>query len=342
MRRPNRSGSVYKLGGKRHKPWAVKMTVGYDDEGRQIRKYVGYYETRREAIEALEKLNSDPFDTAAMTVAEAWQGWTESFQGSENTIAGYRSAFNRAKPIHQCKLEDLNLSMMQAVVDTEPKTYSTAAAAKKMLSAILEYGFAHDACPASRKDLLKYIVMPERPSKEGSARRFTDDEIQEAIDSDCILAVVLLFTGLRRQELLDLTMEDIDLDAQTINVRKSKTAAGVRIVPIPDKLIPWIKRYIEAGSIGKSRFYIENNMWKPYPLHGHRRHDCRHTYISILTEAGVDERMIKALVGHAGGVTTDVYTHYTNAVLLEAVNAAFAKYLLDLSQPDPYAEWLSA
>ena len=42
----------------------------------------------------------------------------------------------------------------------------------------------------------------------------------------------------------------------------------------------------------------------------HRPHDTRHTCISLLAEAGVDDRMVKKIVGHKGqGVTQQVYTH---------------------------------
>ena len=53
----------------------------------------------------------------------------------------------------------------------------------------------------------------------------------------------------------------------------------------------------------------------------HRPHDTRHTCISLLAEAGVDERMIKKIVGHKGqGVTEQVYTHFDIQALQEAIN----------------------
>lgn len=53
----------------------------------------------------------------------------------------------------------------------------------------------------------------------------------------------------------------------------------------------------------------------------HRPHDTRHTCISLLTSAGVDERVIKKIVGHKGqGVTETVYTHFEIDKLLDAIN----------------------
>lgn len=325
MRRANKTGSIVKLSGKRRKPYTVRVTDGYTDEGKQIKRYIGYFETKREASACLEAYLIKPTKDRHMTLKEAWEGWSESFTGSPNTVASYKASFNKMRKLWDLNLDDLDLNMMQKVADTEPKTHATVQGIKKTFSALLEYGFAHDACPASRKALLQYLVVPKSETVQ-KARRFTDDEIQLAIDSECILAVVLLFTGLRRGELLSLEEQDIDLENQVIHVRKSKTQAGIRDVPIPNRLVPWVKKWKEIG-LGISRRVMESRFWAPYPIHDHRRHDCRHTYISILTEQGIDERLIKALVGHTGGVTTDVYTHFTDDVKLEAVNDAFNLYL---------------
>ena len=53
----------------------------------------------------------------------------------------------------------------------------------------------------------------------------------------------------------------------------------------------------------------------------HRPHDTRHTCISLLASAGVDERVVKKIVGHKGqGVTQVVYTHFEIAELIDAIN----------------------
>lgn len=50
-RRFNSHGSVYKCDGRR-KPWKAVITVGFDDEGRQQRKVIGYFLTEKEANRA--------------------------------------------------------------------------------------------------------------------------------------------------------------------------------------------------------------------------------------------------------------------------------------------------
>ena len=57
-KRPNGSGSIVKLSGTRRKPYGVYVTVGYDEQdGHQIQKALGYFETREKAQECLDHWN---------------------------------------------------------------------------------------------------------------------------------------------------------------------------------------------------------------------------------------------------------------------------------------------
>ena len=46
MRRGNGDGSIFKLKGRRRRPYAVRVTVGWTDDGKQKYKYIGYYEKK--------------------------------------------------------------------------------------------------------------------------------------------------------------------------------------------------------------------------------------------------------------------------------------------------------
>ena len=54
----------------------------------------------------------------------------------------------------------------------------------------------------------------------------------------------------------------------------------------------------------------------------HKPHDTRHTCISMLAEAHVDQTMIKKIVGHSGAMTLTerVYTHLDTEALVAAIN----------------------
>ena len=84
MKLPNGTGSVYKLSGKRRNPWrAVRTKEWIIDSNtglaKQIRFTVGYYPTRKEAIEALMNYNQSPYDisTNTITFKEVYEKWSE-------------------------------------------------------------------------------------------------------------------------------------------------------------------------------------------------------------------------------------------------------------------------
>ena len=57
MKNPNGYGSIYKLSGKRRKPYIVRRTIGWSDDGKQLYQTIGYYETRPLAMNALAEYN---------------------------------------------------------------------------------------------------------------------------------------------------------------------------------------------------------------------------------------------------------------------------------------------
>ena len=62
MKLPNGYGSIIKLSGNRRKPYQVRITKGFTDEGKQIYMYLGYFAKRDEALIALSEYNSSPYD----------------------------------------------------------------------------------------------------------------------------------------------------------------------------------------------------------------------------------------------------------------------------------------
>lgn len=326
MRRANGSGSVYKLSGKRRKPWIARVTTGWSDAGKQQYKNIGTYATKKEAQAALETYFYIPEAATEMTFKEAYESWRDQGNVKEATLQAYNAAFKKLTRIYDLNMSDFTLDIMQEAVDTPPVTYATASAVKKVLSASISYAYSHDCCPASRKELLTFVKLPERVPVQ-NRRPFTDDEIQACIDQKAWGAVCLLFTGLRIDEFLSLKMEDIHLDEGWIHVSKSKTKAGIRDVPLPDRLIPIFRKWMESDLFRKSADVFSYH-WKSYPvLRNHVRHECRHTYITKLKTAGVDLTLISKLVGHSGTVTETVYTHYTIDQLRGVVNEVFEKYL---------------
>ena len=61
------------------------------------------------------------------------------------------------------------------------------------------------------------------------------------------IILMLIYSGVRISELLDLKKEDVLLEEQWFSVRHSKTEAGVRAVPIADKVLPFWQSFMDKS-----------------------------------------------------------------------------------------------
>lgn len=346
MKNPNGFGTVYKLTDKkRRRPWAVRVTDTWEICGDKLKrkyKYIGYYETRKEAMQALSKYNTDPSAvTKDILFADLYKMWSEEKFPvfSKSTAAAYRSAFKICKPLYGCSFKDLRRPQLQRVINESGKGYQTLAHVKAMLSNMYKFAIENDICD---KDYAQFIDLTKfsKQDKAGKVEKhtiFTKDEILtlEAHSDDDAAAVtlIMIYSGVRISELLDLKLSNVHLDERWFYVEKSKTAAGVRRVPIADKAAPLFARFIadnESGyllSNGSKKYtygtFIKH-IWSGLRDYGmeHIPHDTRHTCITRLAEEKVDPTIIKKIVGHTGAmsVTEKVYTHYDIKPLLDAVN----------------------
>lgn len=83
MKNGNGTGNIYKMKDKSRKLWAVRVTTGYTLEGKQIRKYIGTYETKREAQESLFEYLKNPKLYSKKTFKEITDLWFESYKKKE-------------------------------------------------------------------------------------------------------------------------------------------------------------------------------------------------------------------------------------------------------------------
>lgn len=235
---------------------------------------------------------------------------------------------------------DIRKMHLQKVIDTCGKNYPTLKKLKILFTVLFKYAMENDICT---KDYSQYIDIQQYKSKNPNSldrQPFNQEEtdlLWQSLGKSPYVSVVLMliYSGCRISELLDLRKADISMEDSCFRITAAKTAAGIRTVPIAAKIYPlfefWMKKnncpYLLSTPEGKHLSYPNyyNNYWKPLmaqaELSFHRPHDTRHTCITLLTAAGVDDKIIKRIVGHTGSSITDtVYTHYETAQLLDAIN----------------------
>ncbi len=163
-------------------------------------------------------------------------------------------------------------------------------------------------------------------------------------------ALVTSNTSLRPVELKRLLWPDVDQKAMTVTVRKSKTDAGSRIIPLNEEALAAINALktaaIATGAYGSDCFVFHRLWPKPDPrqpmgkggwrsawrslrkaagLPKLRFYDLRHQFVTELAENGVPEMVIRELAGHVDPAMTRWYAHPR----MEARRAAVEK----LSRP---------
>lgn len=115
MRRGNGEGSILKLGGKRCRPYAVRVTIGFTPEGKQIYKYLSYHATKAEAKAALYQYLVNPYNlmNKDVTLFDVFAKWEESVDLAPATLKGYTSAFRQCPELYSINISGLDLSIFR-------------------------------------------------------------------------------------------------------------------------------------------------------------------------------------------------------------------------------------
>lgn len=336
MKLPNGYGSVTKLSGNRRNPFMVRKTIGWNEKGYPIYLPIGYTKSREDGLIMLAEYNNDPWDINAhkMTMNDLYELWLEkkypklgkSLQGS------LKSAYGHCKKIHLMRYREIKSVHMQDCIDKCGKGYSTQWAIKNLFGHLDKFALELDVINKSYAQLISADPIPET-----TKGRLSDEQINKIWDiyesgkypwSDSIL--VFIYTGFRISELLAIEAANVDLENRTI-LGGTKTDAGKnRIIPIHPLIYDMIvnrlnekNRYLFSldGKRCSTTQYYE--FWYEIidQLGEHRTpHECRHTFRSLLDDAGANKKCIDMMMGHKSkDVGERRYTHKSIEKLREAI-----------------------
>lgn len=333
MRNPNGYGAIVKLGGKRRRPFGVRLTIGYNENGSQIYKYVGYYETRRDAMMALAEYNQNPYELSNddLTFADVYEKWSaRHFEGlSEASIKAYRGGFNRCKSIHGMKFKRITAEGLQKVLD-EIESDSSRQQTKIFLSLVYRYAMKKRIVSENLAELADSISIKPKKDKQP----FTPKEIAalwEHSDNEAAeITLMLIYTGFRITELLELKKENVFIDGRYVIGGKKTPAGKGRVVPIHKRMLPFFEKRLQQrhlfensrGSALKYGNFLKDS-FKPLMKElgmDHTPHDARHTFATMLHDLDINPLTAKRLLGHATKDVTDRYTHSSIQRLIDAVD----------------------
>jgi site-specific recombinase XerD len=133
-----------------------------------------------------------------------------------------------------------------------------------------------------------------------------------------------IFAGLRKKELVNLKLTDIDIENLTIFINQGKGSKD-RVIPITYTLAMSLKRYLEERKRLRktcSQFFVSLNRDSGFTHSGLMRlvnhikrasgvhftiHKLRHTFATLMLEGGCDIYSLSKMMGHDNIKTTTIY-----------------------------------
>ena len=296
----------------------------------------------------IDEVHHNPLiDTTVEELVDMYIRSRKSLGVEATTIHGYETAAKRVySRFEGINATELTSYQVQVFITDMDEKYSS----KTIRNTISLLSSAYDNAirlGQLEKNPCKFVTLPKKERAkidifdEEQIVRFLRALNEERLDYK-VAYELALFCGLRRSEILGLTEDTVDTTFKWVKVRQTrhhvdgkdviqgtKTVSSRRELALPDFVVEDIKALIEKNNsvpYEHTDFLIQDGFGKPM---GHSAlttqiyriedkaglphvslHDLRHTFASMLNNAGVDIAMISHELGHSGiAITLNTYTH---------------------------------
>lgn len=278
----------------------------------------------------------------------------------ENRSAGYHKSvivslkhltdyFGNQRPIHSLGLKDIEgfVSHLQRKVVKGYRVYVKTL--KAAFNKAVDWSYVKE----------NYFLKMKLPKKQQINPAYIDEKhltlICEHIDAAIVrdFVVTAFYTGMRLNELVNLTWRNVNLTTRIITVGDEEfTTKGrnQRYIPICDealnsilnqreneKIIPIGSNYLFCKPNGEKYTgdYFSKAFKKACRAAGIDKsihfHSLRHSFASNLAQKGISLYTIKELLGHSSISTTEIYSHLNMDSLKEAIK------VFDQPHPEMYS-----
>lgn len=274
-KRGNGEGTIYFK--ESRKKWIGQVSIGVDDEGKQIRKTF-YGDTRKEVKDKMETVykqieegydvkNKDTLVDIANQIRELKYKTNSIRQSSYSRLGETIKVMEKTLPFANMPVQNVTRKMISTQVEALTD-YSQSVITKvwQQLQGAYNEARIREIVDKNPFELKGYIIKPKSVKKTRTIDALTVEEekrflaeLEKGYDDYNIVFYIAIFTGMRISEILALEYKDIDLVNRKIYVRKTlshadnkvfmenttKTYAGMRDVPILntlyDKLVEFKK-----------------------------------------------------------------------------------------------------
>lgn len=354
MKRANGTGTIIKLKGNRRKPWFAKATVGYKENGQPIQKAVcnekgeKYFESRPEAEETLIWWNKNHgnlnVNKLTYTFKQLFDEWSEIFiptkeerkkmRKTHETIKGklglsnsmgLLAAAKKFKSLYNRKYSSIKKNDFQQIIYSTDGKKTKIVDMRNLIMKLDDYALGEDIIIKGYGSLLEV----EYEESDGQRAPYTYDTIEKIWQHEgeliADIQLILLYTGMRIEELLFLDTASINMENEYW-ICGLKTEAGKnRLIPLHHEIVPIVKRYFNKDN--KYLFMMNNGKRLYYDKYrimyvefmnnlqledDYTTHETRYTFRSELDRMGADDRCMDLLMGHqSGNAGNKVYNQKT-------------------------------
>lgn len=248
-------------------------------------------------------------------------------------------------------MRDIRTYHLQDVLDRyADMSESTVNNLKSVFHEVFRYCMENDVVTKDYSQFVK-IKLQDQEDQEGIHTAYTEEEIALLWDNvnlkvplysnkrwtaDCYpvdTILILIYTGMRPSELLNMKTENVDLEGRCMT-GGSKTKAGRgRVIPIHDDIFPLVEKRVAAGNeylvpyktaappkLPAYHDYMHDPALKQLGIK-HLPHDGRHTFASFADRYQINEVVKDRIMGHVSkSLSKQIYTHKTTEELVAEVN----------------------
>lgn len=327
MRSPNGYGCIKKLSGHRRRPFV--FVVSQDGKQKPIEYFENLIDAKIFQVDYNRAHGHRSLSDHRITLMEVYHRWLPAHiadtSPSQSSLDSYKNSFRHLSRLYHEPFDNLRYADYQGIIDNMRKnglSYSSLKKVRSLISLLEAYAYKTELITKSYASLLSIgrnrPVRPHHVFTRQKINKLWTNVAEPGVDT----VLILMYTGLRCSELLQLQKSNVHLRQRYIHITRSKTISGIRIIPIHHRIVPLIEKRMStlgdtliADDIGLPYNYsrycaVWRSVMRIVNATGHTTHDCRHTVATLLDNADANENAKRRILGHVGGdVTERVYTH---------------------------------
>ena len=352
--------------------WYFQMTVkrlgkawAIDTYEHGTRRRLSGFATKKEAqlVERMLLNEADDLPTRAdLTVNELHDEWLQTYiAGGVTKSSLYKTnGFWRRdiKPMFGKKdITQITSPDIQQWLNRGASKYVSFVKNAMQLRSIFNYGVHQGYLEASPFDK---VTVPHRQRPKEKAT-WSDAEYQQWLDylnnelwhkskKQSVYLLLLTKTGMRRQEISALTVDDIDFTKRTITINKAlkyaeggvylgstKSKDSNRVIGIDPQTMARLQQYLPglgsnphvlfpAGGSGNHDDYMSFNRGYKWFKKAMQEadvpdigglHSLRHQFTTVAIRKGISPKLVQKQLGHSDvSITMDVYAHVNNSEVI--------------------------